>query len=542
MHKPTINVEYLKKRFTQMQSERAPMEYLYEEVARYVLDRESSMNSGHYQVGLKSKRNYSKEGVLYNLRFASALQGFVSPAEQRWFSLETTQPLNQISYESRVYLDQLEETLYALFASSNYYQQSLEMITDYVSFGRGTMLVLPDDEKMVKFITIPMRETYIDTDLDNRINTVVRHFTKSNKAIYDEFYNEKAPFPESFIKALLNQEEAEVEVLHFAMPNPDYVPLSKNINERKYLSIYLYNGAEQFILQKRFYNSNPYLTPRWSVLSGEKEGRGQAMLAVSDIRALSAMKNDMLGGIQLLNNPTWMVHSGSVAGAALNRRPGGVIPIKEPIGGSIQNSIIPLPQNSRPDIALNIAQYYSEQIGKMLFADIIAEDKNAEMSATEASTRQMLRIANMAPQIGRLTPEYLDPLFPRIISILIEGGHIPAIPDDLKDMKIEYRSPLAKAQKMQAMEGINQFGQFVQQWGSLDPSVYQTIKPEEIIMQAAIATDIPARILKSPQELKEMKEQQQQQLEQQQQLQASESVANSQAKLAAAANQLSEGA
>jgi hypothetical protein len=59
-------------------------------------------------------------------------------------------------------------------------------------------------------------------------------------------------------------------------------------------------------------------------------------------------------------------------------------------------------------------------------------------------------------------------------------------------------------------------------------------------MQAAIATDIPSRILKSPQELKEMKEQQQQQMEQQQQLQASESVANSQAKLATAANQLSQ--
>jgi hypothetical protein len=541
MYKPTIDIPYLKQRFTQMQNDRAPMEYLYEEVARYVLDRESSMNSGHYQVGLKSKRNYSKEGVLYNLRFAAALQGFVSPAEQRWFSLETTKPLNQISYESRVYLDQLEETLYALFASTNYYQQSLEMITDYASFGRGTMLILPDPEKMVKFITIPMRETYIDTDLDNRINTVVRHFTKSNKAIYDEFKND-AQWPTEFTQSLHTQEDAEVEVLHFSLPNPQYVPQSKNINERKYLSIYLYNGAQQFILKKSFYNSNPYLTPRWTVLSGEKEGRSQAMLAVSDIRALSSMKNDMLGGIQLLNNPTWMVHSGSVAGAALNRRPGGVIPIKEPIGGTIGNAIVPMPQNARPDIALNVVQYYSEQIAKMFFADIIAEDKNAEMSATEASTRQMLRIANMAPQIGRLTPEYLDPLFPRVISILIDNNHIPPIPDDLKDMKIEYRSPLAKAQKMQAMDGITQFGQFIQQWGSMDPSIYQTIKPEEIIMQAAIATDIPSRILKSPQELKEMKEQQQQQMEQQQQLQASESVANSQAKLATAANQLSEGA
>lgn len=541
MKKPDLNAKYIHKRFEEMRSDRAQMETLYAEVAKYIFDQSGNMHSGDQRgvKGTRAKSNYSKVGVKALIRLAAALQGFVAPQEQRWFSLVTSTPPQRLSYEARLYLDLLEDSLFHLFASSNFYQQSLEMITDYAGYGRGAMFIAPDPINKIRFVTVPMRETYIDTDFSNRVDTVCRHFGLSRRAVYQEFA-EDGMLPGSFTQYLFDKGDEQIELIHYVSTNPHFVPGSTRPSERRYVSIYLCMDKPEFIARKSFFNSMPYVTPRWTVLPGEKDGRSQAMFAVQDVRMLSAAKNDMLGGLQLLMNPPWLVNKDSFAGGIMNRAPGGAIPIQGAPGGDVRNVISPLQNGARPDIGLQAMEVFEQNINEMFFADILQESKNAEMSATEASTRQMLRIANMAPQLGRLLPEYLVPLIPRVIEILIDSGHVPPFPDELQGLTIEFRSPLAKAQKRQELDGLVQFGQFIAQWGAgaNDPTFGDRIDNDQVIQIAANATDIPTRSLKSDERVAQEREMREQQLVQERQLEAVQGTAQAQANLATAADKL----
>ena len=518
-------IQSILKRFENMKTERSKMEHLYSDIDRFVMDRDGWFTSGRITEGNRSHEVYSKAGVKYNIRFASTLQGLVAPAEQRWFTLETSfiNP-SSTSYEARQYLDLLEETLYSTFSSTNFYQKSLELLTDYTAYGLAGMYIASDPEKRIRFISVPLREMFIDTDFNGEINTVARHFTTTLRSLEGRFQKSIQGDAQSFKQFQANP-DTTVECLHIVMPNDKYNPKSNNSSNKRYKSCYILK-TNDLILEEMYLSTMPYVTPRWTVYSGEVYGRSQAMIAIPDLKVMSAMVKNALQGVNKLANPPLLVSADSIAGRGLNLTPDGVTVIDKLQGGTFENTIKVLDSKARPDIALNAIDMWERKISELFFADMIQEDKQARMSATESSTRQMLRITNISPQIGRLEPEYLDRLIERCISILLEDGHIPPPPEDLQNVKIEYRSPLAKAQKMQSLDGVQQFLQLAMGMAQIDPAIPQYINTDYILQYMSIATDIPTGVLKSPQEIEQIKQAMAQQQEQQQKLQGMEQATN----------------
>ncbi len=410
-------IQSILKRFENMKTERSKMEHLYSDIDRFVMDRDGWFTSGRITEGNRSHEVYSKAGVKYNIRFASTLQGLVAPAEQRWFTLETSfiNP-SSTSYEARQYLDLLEETLYSTFSSTNFYQKSLELLTDYTAYGLAGMYIASDPEKRIRFISVPLREMFIDTDFNGEINTVARHFTTTLRSLEGRFQKAIQGDAQSFKQFQANP-DTTVECLHVVMPNDKYNPKSNNSKAKKYKSCYILK-TNDLILEEMYLSTMPYVTPRWTVYSGEVYGRSQAMIAIPDLKVMSAMVKNALQGVNKLANPPLLVSADSIAGRGLNLTPDGVTVIDKLQGGTFENTIKVLDSKARPDIALNAIDMWERKISELFFADMIQEDKQARMSATESSTRQMLRITNISPQIGRLEPEYLDRLIERCISIL----------------------------------------------------------------------------------------------------------------------------
>ena len=510
------------KRFENMKTERSKMEHLYSDIDRFVMDRDGWFTSGRITEGNRSHEVYSKAGVKYNIRFASTLQGLVAPAEQRWFTLETSfiNP-SSTSYEARQYLDLLEETLYSTFSSTNFYQKSLELLTDYTAYGLAGMYIASDPEKRIRFISVPLREMFIATDFNGEINTVARHFTTTLRSLEGRFQKAIQGDAQSFKQFQANPDNT-VECLHIVMPNDKYNPKSNDSKAKRYKSCYILK-TNDLMLEEMYLSTMPYVTPRWTVYSGEVYGRSQAMIAIPDLKVMSAMVKNTLQGVNKLANPPLLVSADSIAGRGLNLTPDGVTVIDKLQGGTFENTIKVLDSKARPDISLNAIEMWERKISELFFADMIQEDKQARMSATESSTRQMLRITNISPQIGRLEPEYLDRLIERCISILLEEGHIPPPPEDLQNVKIEYRSPLAKAQKMQSLDGVQQFLQLAMGMAQIDPAIPQYINTDYILQYMSIATDIPTGVLKSPQDIEQIK---QSMAQQQQQLQGMEQATN----------------
>ena len=512
-HADGLSIKTLQQRLASMRSMRSQVESLYDDIARFMLDRPPSMTAGSRSAsstrGQTPKDVFTKHGVNANMRLASGLQGLVAPPEQRWLSLQVSSTAVNDVYAVRRYLDDIEEVLYSVFSSSGFYHKSLEMMTEYTAFGQGVMMVTYDPVDKVQFIAIPVRECYFDMDIQGRINTVCRVHAVPIRSIPARF-PDVMDVPE-FAQKYHRDPEAMVELQHYVLPNPRYVPGSRSPKERRYNSVYILaeGGPLELTLERHFYDSMPYLTPRWQVLPGEVYGRSQAMVALSEVRMLSQLVNSTNSGLDMLLRPPLLGMEGIVNGNGINYNPGGITTLNSIAGNSVDGGIRPLNTGARPDIGLQAQEGVKQGISYTMMSDMLAEAKDERMSATEASTRQMLRIASMAPQIGRVIPEYLDPLIERVLDILVANNLLPKPPEAINGLAIEYRSPLAKAQRLQAMDGVNMFMQSFQMLAQSDPTggVMDLIDMERLVQFIALATDAPAAILRSPEEIAQIKQQ-----------------------------------
>ena len=73
---------------------------------------------------------------------------------------------------------------------------------------------------------------------------------------------------------------------------------------------------------------------------------------------------------------------------------------------------------------------------------------------------QQEKLQQLGPVVERLQDEFLSPIIERTYNILERMGAFPPIPDDVaerlsaEEVKIEYISPLAQAQKMSGLVNI----------------------------------------------------------------------------------------
>jgi hypothetical protein len=496
-------------RFEDMKRDKNLMESLYRDIDRYVMDKDGIVQSVASNQGSRSSNIFTKAGVKYNTRFASALQGLIAPAEQRWFELvPDAVAFQELSPEAQLYLYQLENAIYDTFASTNFYQKSLELLTDYTAYGMAGMYVEPDPVSKIQCIAVPIRELFIQTDFKGNVNQVARHFYQTAEAIHDRFPKHTITQLRQLVQ---NQPFEKREVLHMVLPSND--------KTYPFTSYYVYKDS-QTILEQTPLRRNPYLTPRWTVYSGETYGRSQAMVAIPDLKALSDTIKNMLIGSQRLVRPAHILMSDSVMGRGVDLNPDAITVIDRTQARGVDEVLRPINTAARPDIALNIAQEWERKVAEIFMADLIAEDKAQRMSATEASTRHTLRMANLAPQHGRINPEYLDKLIQMVVMIHIEQGFVPVPPEEIKGLKIKYKNPLAKAQSMASVEPILQYVSHVAQFAQINPSVLDAIDLDKAVAELAIAYDVPPTILRSQEEVQAMRQQQAQAQQAQQMQQA----------------------
>jgi hypothetical protein len=80
------------------------------------------------------------------------------------------------------------------------------------------------------------------------------------------------------------------------------------------------------------------------------------------------------------------------------------------------------------------------------------------MTATEVLERTREKGVLLSPTLGRIQTEYLGPLIERELDILSRQGLLPEIPPELEEangeFKIEYDSPLSRAQRAEEASGL----------------------------------------------------------------------------------------
>jgi hypothetical protein len=162
--------------------------------------------------------------------------------------------------------------------------------------------------------------------------------------------------------------------------------------------------------------------------------------------------------------------------------------------------------------------YFVEQnqcrdaIYKAFYVDIFRMQKeNKEMTAAEVQIRNEEQMRMMAPMVGRIETEALNPLINIVYQILLKYNRLPeiaglGIPENINP---EYVSPLSRAQKSGQINAIEQVLGFFQRSGivNIAPDIYDNMDWDECFKLFFDLKGAPQSLLKSEQEIMQIRQQ-----------------------------------
>lgn len=119
------------------------------------------------------------------------------------------------------------------------------------------------------------------------------------------------------------------------------------------------------------------------------------------------------------------------------------------------------------------------------------------MTATEVHVRVQLIRQLLGPIYGRLQAEYLQPLVTRCFGLAYRAGILGQAPESLrgKIFTVKYISPLARAQKMEEVQAIDQYVQGAVAVAQVHPDVLDTIDFDAAQKVRGAALGVPSSVM-----------------------------------------------
>lgn len=424
---------------------------------------------------------------------ASKLQENIAPIWSRW---ATFQPSNWVldALESGDYdvdeeairnnLEKQAEIVFDYINRSNFATQFYEHSLDLL-IGTGTLRIDEDDddEMPIIFTAIPQKGIAFEEGPQGNIETHWRKFKVKARDLKRKWSGFK---PSSAIASKIeNSPEADVPLSEGVV----YIPKTKS-----YYGCLWVEGEDHISWTEDYGTSSPWVTGRYSKVSGEIRGRGPALQALPDVRSLNKVKEFSLqkAAIDLAGMYT-ATDDGVTNPYNIAISPGVVIPV-----GS-NNSANPSIQRLDTGASLQLSQFVASElqmsIKKALFNDL-RDPNGAVRSATEVAIESRELAKRIGSAFGRLQTEVLIPILKRVVYILTRRGLLQPIEIGGRDVAIKFTSPLAKSQDGEDILNVQQAVSFVLQTAGPDQAK-MAFKLEDFGTWAAEKTGMPAELVRN---------------------------------------------
>jgi hypothetical protein len=292
-------------------------------------------------------------------------------------------------------------------------------------------------------------------------------------------------------------------VHHLIEPNDDGLDVAE-VHGRPFRSVYWLDGSQDEncgIVAIRGFSRNPILAARWNVVGSGVYGTGPGRRALGDAKQLQAMEVDKLKAIRKVAEPP-LAAPATMKGQPLNTFPGGITYYDTTAVAAGKPTVGPL-YEIRPDLqALQFAiAEVEKRVRKAFYNDLFmmlgGMETSPKMTAREVVERHEEKLVMLGPVLERLHAELLDALVDQTFSIMLAKGMLPMPPAELQgmDLRVEYVSVLATAQRMVGMQATGQFLQLVGGLASVKPEVLDKLNADQMVDEAAEMLGIPAGVV-----------------------------------------------
>lgn len=436
----------------------------------------------------------------------SGMMGGVTSPARPWFRLTTPDPELAEFGSVKEWLDLVTRRMGTMFLRTNLYQNLPIMYGDIGIFGTHALLVEEDFNKVMRFFAFPLGTYWIACDHNGTVNVFMREFRMTVRQLIDKFARQsdgKIDWSNIslHVKALYDSANLEVwvDVCHVIMPNQDYNPSSARSKDKKFSSCYYEKGtttssqssydkgdiADKY-LREMGYDYFPVLCPRWETSEGDAYGTDcPGMVALGDAKALQVLQKRGMQAVEKMINPP-MVADSSLRQSKTTILPGDTTWVEGETDG--KKKFRPAHEiNPRMQEFLLLVQDHQERIKRALFADLFlltAESDRRDVTAREIEERHEEKFLVLGPVLEQLS-QVLDQLIDIAFTIMLRQGLIPPAPEELQgqELKVEYVSVMAQAQKLAALGGIERFTQYVGNLAEVtqDPSIWDKVNRDNLI-------------------------------------------------------------
>jgi hypothetical protein len=436
------------------------------------------------------------------------------------------------------WLDIVQNRMTTSYLKSNLYNTLPIMYGDLGVFGTAPVSIEEDltgDVLLTK--SFPVGSYSIAKDDKGKVNTFFREFRMTVAQVVDTFakYDSKTGKPNwdnisIHIKNLYDTAnyEAWIDVSHIIMPNRDHDMSRAQPKFKKFLSYYYESGTsydlkgyEDTYLRESGYDYFPILCPRWETTGEDVYGTTcPGMEALGDIKQLQHGERRIMEAVDKMIRPP-MTGPSSLKQTVVSTLPGEITYADSTQTGQGLRPVFQV-QFQIQEMEMKQAQVRS-RIQRAFYEDLflmLANTDRRQITAREIDERHEEKLLALGPVLEQLNQDFLDPLTDIAFDIHVRQGLIPPAPPELHgvNLKVEYISIMAQAQKMLGVSGVERFTGFVGQMASVDPNVLKKIKPEQIVDVYADMMSVPSSIIRTDEEVEAIKQAEAAQQQQMQQM------------------------
>ncbi len=495
--------------YDRLKGARGTWEQHWQEVAERVWPTMAEMTGWRTPGEKRSEKIFDSTAQRALPRFAAAMDSMLTPATQLWHGLQTGIPELDDDIAVRRWCDTIRDILFRqrYAPTANFASQAFECYMSLGAFGTSAMFIDEIPGVTLRYRAIPLSELVIDLDHTGRVDTVYRSFQLTARQAA-QVPSWQGKVPQGILSQLKSTPNTMFEFVHCVRPNPDYRQGMAGGQGMAYISRYV-SRQDNALLDESGFRVMPYAVGRYVTGPREIYGRSPAMEALADIKSLQEMEKTLLRvSHRMVDPPLILTEEGALN--AFSVRPNALN------YGYLREDGTPLVQPLQTPGNIPIGIEMTDQKRKAVndsflitLFQILVENPRV-MTATEVLQRAQEKGALLGPTMGRQQSEFLGPIIERELDLLQANGAIPEPPPQLMDYVMsggeilpKYTGPLARLMKSEEAAGLLRTVEAMLPvaQASGDMSVLRRINADEAVKIIAEANGVPAKAMRTDEEL-----------------------------------------
>ena len=513
---------------------------------------DTERNRGHKRHG----KIINESGMLAARTARSGMFAGMSSPARPWRRLTTPDPDLADFGAVKDWLHTVNRRMTTLTLRSNFYHVIPTLYGDELVFGGGAIGIFEDTQDLMRCYSYPVGSSWLACNDRGVVDTFMYRYQMTVRQLVLKFGDPQAseankwkPFS-SHVKSLWDagSYETAIYLMHVITPNMEFDPRRLEAKyAMPYSSCYYEQGMGANGLTQVQYSAHdgflkesglpyfPILAPQW-----EKAGEDTYSTTCPGMEALGTTKEiqstekrlskaiekmlnpPMQGPSSLRNHKPSLIAGDFTAVDSLNDK-GGLRPVHE-VNMAVQH------------VEARIARM-EERVDRCFYVDMFLMIDRMQgvqpRNEAEIAERHEEKLLALGPVLESNNDGLFDPLTDIQFQLLQKAGMIPEAPQELAgmDLKVEYESIMAKAQKLVGVAGTERFIGFIGNVAAAKPEVLDRINADELADEYGDMMGVSTKIIVPLEQAMQIREQRAQQQAQQQAMAAATQATQAAAQL-----------